>query len=303
MVGSSRTVSCSSVEASCARRSCSSPRDWRVAPRSVFPFSKCTRRGSDRERIRATWYCRFDGETSSARSYSTTASSQFFFSSAARACLKALKLTHEETISAMPKTAVSFFNRSISSFRLSDARDSDWSLPERDALANVGRESDEADLGRLDAEAAQNELAFDHVAHAGVDDVAFARERGDRITRIAEHADELVVERWRNGRRGRRRNLRLRLADRADAVVVDVLLVRVGRGDAVVAEIRNAVVVLVGRRRRRLDRRRRRRGRRLVIREDVAVALVAAAVRFEQIEMHRLHADRKSTRLNSSHRT
>src|SRR6185436_5715854 len=106
-----------------------------------------------------------------------------------------------------------------------DARTDIWSLTQRDALPFVGRETDEADLRRLDADSAQDELVLDHVAHPGVDDLAVARERGDRIARIAEHADELVVERRRNGLGRRRRRLRRLLADRADAVAVDVLLV------------------------------------------------------------------------------
>src|SRR5438067_6452781 len=76
------------------------------------------------------------------------------------------------------------------------------------------------------------------------------------------------------------------LAGVAHAVLVDVLLVRVVDVRAVVPEIRNAVLVPVRRRRGRRGRRRRRRRRRLLVREEVAVALVAAALHVQPFHVN-----------------
>src|SRR5689334_610303 len=78
------------------------------------------------------------------------------------------------------------------------------SLSKRNPLLLVRRKSDEADLDRLDADAAQHELAVDDVADTRVDDLAVAVERGDRIRCAAERTDVLVRERRRLRRRRRR---------------------------------------------------------------------------------------------------
>src|SRR5689334_12377732 len=104
------------------------------------------------------------------------------------------------------------------------------------AKRDVRRETDIPDLGRLDSDAAQDELPFDDLSGARVDDLSFAGEGGDRALRAAEHADEFPRELRRRGRGRRRGNLRL-VACGTDAVAVDVLLIGIGRAHAVVAKV------------------------------------------------------------------
>src|SRR2546423_8904967 len=80
-------------------------------------------------------------------------------------------------------------------------------LPERNAGGLVGRESDEADVDRLDPDALQDELPVDRLTDADVDDLTVSGEGGDRIGGASERADVLVGERRRDRLR-RRMDLR-----------------------------------------------------------------------------------------------
>src|SRR6476646_9215023 len=125
------------------------------------------------------------------------------------------------------------------------------SLPERDALLLIRRETDESDFHGLDADAAQHELAIDDVADAGIDDLSVPVECCDRIRRAAERPDVLVAERrWnrcrRWGWRRRRRNdHRRRLTGVSDPVVIEVGLIGIEFVRTVVAKVGDAVLVAV----------------------------------------------------------
>src|SRR5205085_10567588 len=94
-------------------------------------------------------------------------------------------------------------------------------LSDRHARLGVGGGTDVADLHRLDADAAEDELAIERLAHAHVDDLALAGERGDGVVGRTERADVLVRERRRRGRRRRWR--RRRNGPRVLAVVADAV--------------------------------------------------------------------------------
>src|SRR5438270_7899903 len=131
------------------------------------------------------------------------------------------------------------------------------SLSEGNPRLDLGRETDIADLRRFDPDAPQDELAVDDLADANVHDLAVSRKCGDWIARRAESSYVLVGELRRHRRlwlrRRRRRRRGLRLDDR--------LRNRWWRG----------------------------RGRWLLVREEISRDLVASALRFEPLHVHRPH--------------
>src|SRR5581483_3099138 len=163
-------------------------------------------------------------------------------------------------------------------------------LPQWDTACHNFRETDEADFHRLDSNTSEDEALRDRVAGVRIDDLVAIDEGRERAGRRSERADVLVREIRRNGWRRRRRNHRRRLARVTDPVLIEVGLIGVVLVGTVVLEIGNAVLVAVRRRWRRLGCRRRRWRRRFLEGEQIAIALVAAGLRIEPLEMNRLDA-------------
>src|ERR1051325_5820442 len=110
-VGSSFTVSCSSMAASWDRRRRSLFCASLAATRSVFPFSKWTREASSLARCSEMRKRVFDGSRASAFSYCWTALSQSLISSARRACWYALYVVQEASGTRRNRAAVAIFSR------------------------------------------------------------------------------------------------------------------------------------------------------------------------------------------------